>query len=82
MSHMLSSMVSLLKVIEEITEVISLHHSFDDTAIREQKVSFSRVSVYGQNMVVERAIHTVVNPARTIVLYQALLWLEQFDMRV
>ena len=38
--------------------------------------------MYGQNGVAERSIQTVVNSARTMMLHQALMWPEQFDMRL
>ena len=34
----------------------------------------------GQNGVAEQAIQTVVTSARTMMLHQALLWPEHFDM--
>ena len=45
-------------------------------------MSYSGVGAHGQNEVTERAIQTVVNSASTMMLHQALLWPEQFDMRV
>ena len=49
---------------------------------RQQTMSYSGVGVHGQNGVAERGISTVVNSARTMMLHQALLWPEQFDMRL
>ena len=45
-------------------------------------MSYSGVGAHGQNGVAERAIQTVVTSARTMMLHQALLWPEQFDMRL
>ena len=45
-------------------------------------MSFSGVGAHGQNGVAERAIQTTVNSARTMMLHQALLWPEHFDMRL
>ena len=52
----------------------------DDLLIRHQTMTYSGVGVHGQNGVAERGISTVVNSARTMMLHQALLWPEQFDM--
>ena len=49
---------------------------------RKQLLSLSGVGTHGQNGVVERAIQTVVNSERTMMLHQALLWPEHFDMRL
>ena len=54
----------------------------EDLATRYQVMTYSEVGVYGQNGVVERAIQTVVNSARTMMLHQALLWPDYFDMRL
>ena len=54
----------------------------DDLATRHQTMSYSGVGAHGQNGVAERGIPTVVNSARTMMLHQALLWPEQFDMRL
>ena len=40
------------------------------------------MGTYGQNGVAERAIGTVVNSACTMMLHQALLWPEHFDIRL
>ena len=45
-------------------------------------MSYSGVGSHGQHGVAERGISTVVNSARTMMLHQALLWPEQFDMRL
>ena len=54
----------------------------DDLDLRGQTMSFSGVGVYQQNGVAERGIPTVVISARTMMLHQALLWPEHFDMRL
>ena len=54
----------------------------DDLELRGQSMSFSGVGVHQQNGVAERSISTVVNSARTMMLHQALLWPEHFDMRL
>jgi len=54
----------------------------DDLEKRRQEMSYSGVGAHGQNGVAERAIQTVVHSARTMMLHQALLWPEQFDMRL
>jgi hypothetical protein len=54
----------------------------DDLNTRHQVMTYSGVGVHGQNGVAERAIQTVVNSARTMLLHQALLWPECFDMRL
>ena len=45
-------------------------------------MTYSGVEAHGQNGVAERAIHTVVNSERIILLHQALMWPAQFDMRL
>ena len=45
-------------------------------------MTYSGMGVHAQNGVAERGIPNVVNYARTIMLHQALLWPEQFDMRI
>ena len=54
----------------------------EDLEQRHQKMSYSGVGAHGQNGVAERAIQTVVTSARTMMLHQALLWPEHFDMRL
>ena len=54
----------------------------DDVTKRKQTLTLSGVGAHGQNGVAERSIGTVVNSARTMMLHQALLWPEQFDMRL
>ena len=54
----------------------------EDLALRHQKMSYSGVGTHGKNGVAERVIQTVVTSARIIMLHQALLWTEQFDMRL
>ena len=54
----------------------------DDLDKRHQEMSYSGVGAHGQNGVAERAIQTVTHSARTMMLHQALLWPEQFDMRL
>ena len=54
----------------------------DDLNKRHQEMSYSGVEAHGQNSVAERAIQTVVHSARTMMLHQALLWPEQFDIRL
>ena len=56
--------------------------SNDDLKHTHQKMSYSGVGTHGKNGVVERAIQTVVNYSRTMILLQALLWLDNFDMRI
>ena len=50
--------------------------------VRQQAMSYSCVDVHKQSGVAERGIPTVFNSARTMVLYQVLLWPEHFDMRL
>ena len=47
-----------------------------------QQISFCGVGAHHQNGVAERVIQTVVTSARTMMLHQALLWPEYFDMRL
>ena len=54
----------------------------EDLDKRHQEMSYSGVGAHGQNGVAERAIQTVTHSARTMMLHQALLWPEQFDMRL
>jgi len=49
---------------------------------RHQILTLSGVGAHGQNGVAERGIQTVVNSARTMILHQALMWPEHFDMRL
>ena len=49
---------------------------------RHQILTLSGVGAHGQNGVAERGIQTVVNSARTMMLHQALMWPEHFDMRL
>ena len=51
----------------------------DDLEKKHYTMSFSSVSAYGQNGVVERAIQTIVNSARTMILHKDLLWTNHFD---
>ena len=43
-------------------------------------ITYSRVGAHGQNAVAERGIPTVVSSTITMVLHQALIWPEHFDM--
>ena len=54
----------------------------EDLLTWHQTMSYSGVGVHGQNRVAEGSISTVVNSARTMILHQDLLWLEQFDMQL
>ena len=54
----------------------------EDLEERQQKMSYSGVGTHGKNGVAERAIQMVVTSARTMMLHQASLWPEQFDMRL
>ena len=54
----------------------------DDLKLWGQTMSYSSVGVHQQNWVAERSIPAVVNSARTMMLHQALLWPEHFDMRL
>ena len=54
----------------------------DYLARRHQTMTYSGVGTHAQNGVAERGIPNVVNSARTMMLHQALLWPEQFDMRL
>ena len=54
----------------------------DDINKGNQHLTLSGVGAHGQNGVAERAIGTVVNSAWTIMLHQALLWSEHFDIRL
>ena len=54
----------------------------EDLLARQQTMAYLGVGVHGQNGVAERGISTVVNSARTMMLHQALLWPEHFDMRL
>ena len=54
----------------------------EDLALKHQKMSYSGVGAHGKKWVAERAIQTVVTSARTMILHQASLWPEQFDMRL
>ena len=54
----------------------------EDLEKRHQEMSFSGVMAHGHNSVIERAIQTVVHSARTMMLHQAILWPEKFDMRL
>ena len=49
---------------------------------RHQILTLSGVGAHGQNGVAEQGIQTVVNSARTMMMHQALMWHEHFDMRV
>ena len=50
--------------------------------LRQHKMSYSGVGAHGQNGVDEMAIQIVVTSARTIMLHQAVLWPNQFDIRL
>ena len=54
----------------------------DNLELRHQEMSYSGVGAHGQNGVAERAIQTMVHSSRTMMLHQALLWPEHFDMRL
>jgi len=54
----------------------------EDLKTRHQTMSLSGLGAHYQNSVAKRAIYTVIKLARTIMIYQILLWLEQFDMRL
>ena len=54
----------------------------EDLEKRHQEMTYSGVGAHGQNGVAERAIQTVTHSARTMMLHQALLWPDQFDMRL
>ena len=54
----------------------------DDLVRRGQTMTYSGVGAHAQNGVAERGIPTVVNSFRTMMLHQALLWSEHFDMRL
>ena len=45
-------------------------------------MTYSGVGAHGQNGVAERAIQTVLTSSRTMMIHQALLWPEHFDMRL
>ena len=45
-------------------------------------MTYSGVGAHEQNGVAKRGIPTVVNFTRTMILHQALLWPEHFDMRL
>ena len=49
------------------------YKSFLDDIAKREKMSLSGVGAHGQNGVAERAIQTVGNSARTVMLHQALL---------
>ena len=53
-----------------------------DIAKRGQTISYSGVGIHQQNGVTERGISIVVSFARTMILHQALLWSENFDVRL
>ena len=46
----------------------------------QQTMTYSGVGVHGKNGVAERGISAMVNFARTMMLHQALLWSERFDV--
>ena len=54
----------------------------DDSARRGQTMTYSGVGAHTQNEVAQRGIPTVVRSARTMMLCQALLCPEHFDMRL
>ena len=45
-------------------------------------MSYSGVGAHEKNGIADRGIQTVAYSARTMMLHQALLWHEQFDMRL
>ena len=54
----------------------------DDLERRHQTMTYSGVGAHGQNGVAERAIQTVFNSTRTMMLHQVLMWPAHFDMRL
>jgi hypothetical protein len=48
--------------------------------LKEQKIHFSGVGAHHQNGIAERAIQTVTNRARTMMLHAFLHWPEQTDV--
>ena len=54
----------------------------DDLEKRHQEMSYSGVGAHSQNGVAERVIQTVACSSRIMILHQALLWPDQFDIRL
>ena len=54
----------------------------EDLARRQQTITYSGVGAHGQNGVSERGIPKELIFSRTMMLHQALMWPEHFDMRL